>query len=45
MSDRQISDYQRNKVQWLPPLSYSSQFAAFNQNECAVGHHALQLVA
>ena len=30
------------KIDWLPPLGYSPQFAAFNLIVLAVGHHALQ---
>jgi len=31
------------QTRWLPPLSYSPQFAAFNLIVRAVGHHILQL--
>jgi len=31
------------KTQWLPPLGFSPQLAAFNLILLAVGHHVLQL--
>ena len=32
------------EINWLPPLSYSSQYAASNLIVRAVGHHILQLL-
>lgn len=41
MPDKTI---QTGKKPMLPPLSYSSQHAAFNLTVLAVGHHILQLL-